>query len=179
MFDHIGINVHDVPAAHAFYTTLLAAIGCREIFALPEHEVYGFGSYQPGFWIMPGRDETRHSGPCHIAFSAKNRAQVHAFHEAGLKAGGKCNGPPGVRAHYHRWYYAAFVTDLDGHNVECVCHLPPLLIALMSWPAIAGYFGLLFLFFMADEKELLERCFGSIQDYFDGNIDYILSRAKI
>ena len=170
MFDHIGINVKDVSAAHAFYTTLLAPLGYREIFALPEHEVYGFGSYHPGFWIMPGRDETRHSGPCHIAFSAKNRAQVRAFYEAGLKAGGKCNGPPGVRPQYHRWYYGAFVTDLDGHNVECVCHWPPTLIALMSWPAIAGYLGLLLLLFKADEKELPERCFGSIRDYFDDNI---------
>jgi catechol 2,3-dioxygenase-like lactoylglutathione lyase family enzyme len=142
MFDHIGINVKDVPAANAFYATLLAPLGYREIFALPEHKVYAFGSYKPAFWIYPGRDETRHSGPCHIAFTASNRAQVDAFHKAGLKAGGACNGPPGVRAHYHRWYYGAFVTDLDGHNLECVCHWPPVLIALMSWPAIVGYLGI-------------------------------------
>src|SRR5271154_4682172 len=141
MFDHIGINVHDVPAANTFYTTLLKPLGYSIIFSLPEHQVYGFGRIQPQFWLTPGRDATRHSGLTHIAFSAKNRSQVDAFHAAGLKAGGKCNGPPGVRPQYHRYYYGAFITDLDGHNVECVCHWPPALLMMVSWPAIAGYVG--------------------------------------
>ena len=66
---------------------------------------------------------------------------MDAFHAAGLKAGGTCNGPPGVRSQYHRWYYGAFITDLDGHNVECVVHWPPVLLYMVSWPAIAGYVG--------------------------------------
>lgn len=69
-----------------------------------------------------------------------------------MKAGGACNGPPGVRAQYHRFYYGAFITDLDGHNVECVCHLPPVLIALMSWPAIVGYIGIFDMFIVANEN---------------------------
>src|SRR5208282_6899021 len=106
MFDHIGINVHDVSAAKAFYTVLLAPLGYSVNFELPEHQVYSFGRFQPQFWLTPGRDASRHSGPTHIAFSAKNRPQVDAFHAAGLKAGGTCNGPPGVRKEYHRFYYA-------------------------------------------------------------------------
>lgn len=142
MFDHVGINVHDVPAAKAFYTVLLAPLGYTCNFSLPEHQVYAFGRLgKPQFWLTPGRDETRHSAYCHIAFSATDRAQVDAFHAAGLKAGGKCNGPPGVRPQYHRWYYGAFITDLDGHNLECVVHWPPVLLYMMSWPAIAGYVG--------------------------------------
>ena len=58
-----------------------------------------------------------------------------------MKAGGTCNGPPGVRKEYHRYYYGAFITDLDGHNVECVCHWPPILLWMVSWPAIVGYIG--------------------------------------
>ena len=142
MFDHISINVHDVPAAKAFYTVLLAPLGFTCNFSLPDHNVYAFGRFfKPQFWLMPGRDSTRHSGPCHIAFSASSRSQVDAFYAAGLKAGGTCNGKPGVRAQYHRWYYAGFITDLDGHNVECVCHWPPVVLWMVSWPAFAGYLG--------------------------------------
>ena len=140
MFDHIGINVSDTVASKAFYSTLLAPLGYSIKMEFPEQNVHGWGRFRPKFWIMPERDPSRHSGPVHIAFSAKNRTQVDAFYEAGLKAGGKDNGKPGLRE-YRRFYYAAFVLDLDGNNVECVCHYPPFLIALMSWPAIAGYVG--------------------------------------
>src|SRR5277367_4319986 len=102
MFDHIAINVQDVPASKAFYTTLLAPLGYTCNFSLPEHNLYAFGPrFKPQFWLMPGRDVTRHSGPVHVAFSAWSRAEVDAFHAAGVKAGGKCNGPPGVRGEYH------------------------------------------------------------------------------
>jgi len=142
MFDHVGINVSDPNASKAFYTTLLASLGYKLKMSFPEQDVHSWGRMAPQFWIMPGRDPSRHSGPVHIAFAASNRSQVDAFHAAGLKAGGKCNGKPGVRKDYHRWYYGAFVEDLDGNNVECVCHYPPALIALMSWPAVAGYLGI-------------------------------------
>jgi catechol 2,3-dioxygenase-like lactoylglutathione lyase family enzyme len=141
MFDHLGINVRDVPASKAFYTTLLAPLGHSIRMELPEHQVYAFGKFKPGFWLTPGRDASRHSGPIHIAFTAKDRAQVDAFHAVGLKAGGKSNGLPGVRAHYHRWYYGAYIEDLDGHNVECVCHWPPALLFLTSWPVIVAATG--------------------------------------
>jgi predicted lactoylglutathione lyase len=142
MFDHIGINVSDTVASKAFYSALLGSLGYSIKMEFPEHNVHAWGRFSPQFWIMPGRDSSRHSGPVHIAFAAKNRAQVDAFYAAGLKAGGKDNGKPGVRKDYHRFYYGAYIVDLDGHNLECVCHYPPVLIALMSWPAIVGYLGI-------------------------------------
>jgi predicted lactoylglutathione lyase len=60
----------------------------------------------------------------HVAFAAGNRAEVDAFYQAAIAAGGKDNGPPGLRAHYHSTYYGAFVLDADGNNVEAVCHRP-------------------------------------------------------
>ncbi len=80
----------------------------------------GFGKdRKPQFWLNPG---TR-SGPVHIAFVAASRADVRAFHEAALAAGGKDNGAPGLRLQYHANYYGAFVFDPDGNNAEAVCHL--------------------------------------------------------
>jgi catechol 2,3-dioxygenase-like lactoylglutathione lyase family enzyme len=82
----------------------------------------GFGANgKPFFWIGGGQAV---QGPVHIAFDAPNRATVDAFHQAALAAGGEDNGAPGIRAHYHPNYYGAFVFDLDGHNIEAVCHLP-------------------------------------------------------
>ena len=143
MFDHIGINVKDVTASKAFYTTLLNPLGYSIRMEFPEHNVCAFGKFSPQFWLTPGGDASKHSGPVHVAFSAKNRAQVDAFHAAGLKAGGKSNGEPGLRPHYHRFYYGAFIEDLDGHNVECVCHWPPALLLLTSWPSIVAITGTL------------------------------------
>jgi catechol 2,3-dioxygenase-like lactoylglutathione lyase family enzyme len=65
------------------------------------------------------------TGGGHVAFACEDRATVDAFHEAATKAGGRDNGAPGVREHYHASYYAAFVQDLDGNNIEAVCHKPP------------------------------------------------------
>ena len=73
---------------------------------------------EPAFWL--GQGEPR--GSAHIAFAAKDRAAVNAFHTAAVPAGGKDNGGPGLRPDYHATYYAAFVTDPDGNNVEAVCH---------------------------------------------------------
>ena len=80
-----------------------------------------FQSGKPSFWI--GRN-AQPSGPLHVAFVAPSRAAVDAFYAAALKAGGRDNGAPGLRPHYHPNYYAAFVFDLDGNNVEAVCHMP-------------------------------------------------------
>jgi catechol 2,3-dioxygenase-like lactoylglutathione lyase family enzyme len=68
--------------------------------------------------------ETSQTG-AHIAFSTKDRAIVDRFYEEAIAAGGRDNGPPGIRPNYHRNYYGAFVLDPDGHNIEAVCHLPP------------------------------------------------------
>lgn len=83
---------------------------------------HGFGSNgKPYFWV--GDNESVGEGT-HVAFEAESRAEVDAFYEAALAAGGRDNGPPGIRPHYHPNYYAAFVFDPDGINVEAVCHKP-------------------------------------------------------
>jgi catechol 2,3-dioxygenase-like lactoylglutathione lyase family enzyme len=76
---------------------------------------------KPDFWITEGvPNEPR----LHVAFRADSRGQVDAFYEAALAGGGRDNGPPGLRPHYHKDYYGAFVLDPDGHNIEAVCHAP-------------------------------------------------------
>jgi len=82
----------------------------------------GFGADgKPDFWIQGGKQTVPR---IHVAFRSDNRAKVRAFHAAALTAGGKDNGPPGIREIYHPNYYGAFVIDLDGHNIEVVCHGP-------------------------------------------------------
>ncbi len=81
----------------------------------------GYGDDRPWFWIV---EENPTSGMLHIALGSKDHAGVDAFHAAALRAGGTDNGPPGPRPHYHADYYAAFVLDQDGHNIEAVCHTP-------------------------------------------------------
>jgi catechol 2,3-dioxygenase-like lactoylglutathione lyase family enzyme len=86
-----------------------------------DHPAAGFGSQgKPYFWFGVGEDVAR----AHVAFAAKDRASVDAFYKAAMAAGGKDNGAPGLRPHYHENYYGAFVLDPDGHNIEAVCHLP-------------------------------------------------------
>ena len=95
MFDHICIHVKDLPASKAFYTTLLASLNYKIIMTLPDGSgVHAYGKYFPQFWLAPAcQDHGKpNSDPCHIAFSASNRAQVDAFYAAGIKAGGKDNG---------------------------------------------------------------------------------------
>lgn len=74
---------------------------------------------KPDFWVHQG---TPQKPPLHVAFQADNRQRVDAFHKAAIAAGGKDNGPPGLRPHYHKDYYGAFVLDPDGHNIEACCH---------------------------------------------------------
>jgi catechol 2,3-dioxygenase-like lactoylglutathione lyase family enzyme len=127
MIDHTGVSVSDFGRSKAFYEQALAPIGYSLIMALSAAEtggtdVAGFGvPPKPDFWIASG---TPNAPPIHVAFRAESRAQVDAFHRAALAAGGRENGPPGLRPHYHPNYYGAFVLDPDGHNIEAVCHLP-------------------------------------------------------
>lgn len=128
MIDHSGLSVSDFDAARIFYDAALAPLGSNYLFTVPpEHtsgaKVGGFGQVRPRFWIHDGGPQRP---PVHIAFTAVSRAQVDAFHAAALAAGGTDNGPPGLRAHYHADYYAAFVLDPDGNNIEAVCHAPML-----------------------------------------------------
>lgn len=125
MIDHFGIRVGDFDRARSFYTEALAPLGYRVLVEItPEmsggHRGVGFGADHPDFWIGTGEATV----PVHIAFRAKDRATVDAFYRAAIAAGGKDNGAPGLRPHYHPNYYAAFVLDPDGNNVEAVCHTP-------------------------------------------------------
>ena len=120
MLDHIGIEVKDYGKSKAFYQTALAPLGYTLI--MEEEGWAGLGvEGKPYFWIHGGKATAPR---VHIAFNSDNRAKVQAFYTAALKAGGKDNGPPGIRADYHPHYYGAFVIDPDGHNIEAVCHAP-------------------------------------------------------
>jgi catechol 2,3-dioxygenase-like lactoylglutathione lyase family enzyme len=128
MIDHIGLSVADYEKSKAFYDAVMPTIGASCIVALTAADTggtyegagYGVGG-KPSFWIGTGG---RTRGSLHIAFVAESRAAVDAFHAAAIAAGATCNGPPGIRAHYHPNYYGAFAFDLDGHNIEAVCHRP-------------------------------------------------------
>lgn len=127
MLDHIGLKVVDVKGAKAFYDAALAPLGVEILMTVGEEitggdPVYGYGSDgRPYFWVGSGEGSTK---GLHVAFTAKDRPSVDAFYAAAMAAGGRDNGPPGIRAHYHPNYYGAFVIDADGHNVEAVCHAP-------------------------------------------------------
>lgn len=127
MIDHTGVAVSDFAVSKAFYTRALAPLGYSLLMEFPAAvtqgtDVAGFGvAAKPDFWIASGRANVP---AIHIAFRASSRAVVDAFHPAAIAAGGRDNGAPGVRAHYHPNYYGAFVLDPDGHNIEAVCHDP-------------------------------------------------------
>lgn len=120
IIDHIGFVISDYKKSKEFYTHCLAPL---DISLVMEVEGWaGFGrDNKPEFWFGPHGDAHQ---PLHIAFIAESRKQVNQFHEAALAAGGKDNGAPGIREIYHPNYYAAFVYDPDGHNIEAVCHSP-------------------------------------------------------
>jgi catechol 2,3-dioxygenase-like lactoylglutathione lyase family enzyme len=127
MLDHIGLVVADLSRAKAFYQAALAPLGIALLHEISAEKTggrahAGFGAAgKPFFWIgegVPPRAGT------HVAFVAADRATVEAFYRAALTAGGKDNGGPGLRPHYHAHYYGAFVLDPDGHNIEAVCHNP-------------------------------------------------------
>ncbi|HKE94203.1 MAG TPA: VOC family protein [Povalibacter sp.] len=116
MFDHIGLHVWDMEASRRFYTQVLAPLGYQ-----PDASGTGFGPGDaPALWLYTNGKE-RHPSGVHVAFKASTRDAVERFHRAGLAAGGKDNGAPGVRADYAPNYFAAFLLDPDGNNVEAVC----------------------------------------------------------
>lgn len=120
MIDHIGIQVGDLQQAIAFYTKALAPLGYAHLMTFESFAGFGVAG-RPDFWIDARKGPT---DVIHIAFRAAGRADVRAFYDAAIAAGGKDNGGPGVRPHYHEHYYGAFVTDPWGHNIEAVCHEP-------------------------------------------------------
>ena len=127
MLDHIGINVSDLARAKAFYRAALAPLGYAIRKEHPKGAGFGIAAegklLDPGgdFWIWQGEPQVPR---VHFAFNAGSRAAVDAFFQAALEAGGRSNGAPGLRPHYHPNYYGAFIVDPDGYNIEAVCHQP-------------------------------------------------------
>ena len=126
MLDHVGFPVSDYLRSKAFYEKALAPLGYILIMEVRQNEhdapAAGFGANgKADFWIG---GEGGLNKPMHIAMAAQDRASVDAFYRAAIAAGGRDNGAPGLRPHYHPNYYGAFVLDPDGHNIEAVCHAP-------------------------------------------------------
>lgn len=131
MIDHLTIKVSDLAKSHAFYTPVLATLEMKENLGSADEGYYGFGEDDaPEFEIAGGRvflaqrEQNETPPPAfHIAFRAPSKEVVHAFYEAAIAAGAHDNGPPGPRPHYTENYYAAFVLDPDGNNIEVVAFL--------------------------------------------------------
>jgi len=127
MIDHTGLKISNPVASRRFYEAALGPLGYKVLMEIPVEYtggmvVLGYGvPPKPDFWVAQGKPEEPR---VHVAFRAESRTAVDAFYRAALAAGGKDNGPPGPRPHYHQHYYGAFVLDPDGHNVEAVCHTP-------------------------------------------------------
>src|SRR5262249_36193009 len=120
MIDHFTLTVRDFKRSRAFYEKALAPLGYQV--SMQFKGFLGFGTRRkPYFWIKQGKP----TQAMHIAFVAKSRKAVDAFHAAALAAGAEDYGGPGLREHYHPAYYGAFVVDPDGHPIEAVCHKPP------------------------------------------------------
>lgn len=127
MLDHVGLAVSDLARSRLFYEACLRPLGIGLLMEVSPEQTgnasgLGFGADgKPFFWIG---DRSPPSPGVHVAFVAPSRAVVDAFHAVALAAGGRDNGAPGLRPHYHPNYYGAFVLDPDGNNVEAVCHKP-------------------------------------------------------
>ena len=121
MFDHVKFGVSDYAASKAFYLKALEPLGV--VVVSEGAPTYGVELCTPegkvSLCLFQTEEKPAH---LHVAFVAESRQQVEAFYRAALQSGGKDNGAPGLRPHYHANYYAAFVIDPDGHNIEAVCH---------------------------------------------------------
>jgi catechol 2,3-dioxygenase-like lactoylglutathione lyase family enzyme len=119
MIDHTAVNVSDYEAAKSFYSKALEPLGYS--LAFEAGDFMGFADANGMDLGVVRRDPV---GGAHVAIKCHDHATVDAFYAAATAAGGKDNGPPGFRTHYHEHYYAAFVHDADGNNVEAVCQTP-------------------------------------------------------
>ena len=117
MLDHVAIPVSDFEASRKFYEKVLEPLGAKVVMEFPGIVLLGT---EDGMVAIRKSDQVT---PMHVAFKA-DRAGVKAFYDTALAAGASDNGPPGVRSDYHQNYFAGFVKDPDGHNIEAVCHTP-------------------------------------------------------
>jgi catechol 2,3-dioxygenase-like lactoylglutathione lyase family enzyme len=120
MIDHVSVGVNDLERSARFYEATLAPLGLTRLVTRPA--TIGFGKVYPEFWInfRPNMSLVAADIGCHICLRAKSTAEVDAFHEAALQAGGSSDGAPGLRPHERVKYYAAFIRDLDGNRIEAV-----------------------------------------------------------
>jgi catechol 2,3-dioxygenase-like lactoylglutathione lyase family enzyme len=127
MLDHIGFSVSNLNVSRIFYEKALKPLGITPLMEVtPEmtgtsDSHVGFGAGRPFFWIGTGG---KVSLATHVAFATESRKIVDEFYAAAMAAGGRDNGKPGLRPHYHENYYGAYVFDPDGNNIEAVCHSP-------------------------------------------------------
>ncbi|KXU89138.1 glyoxalase [Paraburkholderia monticola] len=128
LLDHVSIGVPDIEAARRFYDAIMTALGASKVYDRPTALGYGerctpddTSSTYLAVYLDPGEVKENRR---HWCFKAPSRDHVDAFFKAGLSAGGKSDGAPGLRPHYHRSYYAAFLVDPAGNRVEAVCHAP-------------------------------------------------------
>jgi catechol 2,3-dioxygenase-like lactoylglutathione lyase family enzyme len=122
MIDHFTLKVRDFARSKAFLLAALKPLGYQVVMEFAPQKTAGLGAGgKPDLWIVEDPENAR---PTHFALHAPDRKTVDAFHAAALAAGGRDNGKPGLRPHYHPSYYGAFVLDGDGHNIEAVCHRP-------------------------------------------------------
>ncbi|WP_225889846.1 VOC family protein [Indioceanicola profundi] len=124
---HVSLGVSDLPRSAAFYDKVLATLGVGRLFE--DHDHIAYGRRGETFFIInlpldPARGEARFNNGGHICFRAASTEQVQAFHRVALENGATDNGGPGLRPHYTPTYYAAFVLDPDGHNIEAVTYVP-------------------------------------------------------
>jgi catechol 2,3-dioxygenase-like lactoylglutathione lyase family enzyme len=121
MLDHVTIGVSDIERAKSFYDQALRPLGIERLYG--DGEAFaGYGADRKAFFWIGLRNASQTS--THVAFAAQDRQTVEQFHRTALAAGGQDNGPPGLRPHYDKNYYGAFVLDPDGHNIEAVCRRP-------------------------------------------------------
>ncbi len=129
MFSHVTLGTNDLDCAAAFYDPLMARLGLRRIESDPAHGLIGYGTsaeVTPQFYLMLPFDGGAAGAGNGVmaAFETSDRATVDAFHRIALEHGGRCEGPPGLRPHYHPDYYGAYLRDPDGNKLCCVCHRP-------------------------------------------------------
>lgn len=126
MIDHMTYRVKNIATTKTFFSECLSPLGYRLAYeGSPEGtKILGFESAgKIDTWFVE-TDESKTTRKAHLAWLAPSRAAVDGFYQRALAAGGKCNGKPGPRPHYHEHYYGAFVIDPDGNNIEAVCHSP-------------------------------------------------------